>query len=300
MKLFIINGFLGSGKTTFLKNIIQQFQSHRLAVIVNEYGNESIDSISFRSLNLMVNEINNGSIFCSCKSSQFLDELMKLHEQKIEYVFVESSGLSDPYSLGGILTLFQEKIEEELEQIKVITIVDAAILHKIIHTLQLVERQIIVSDIIIMNKIDIASQAFIENATTIARTLNPFAKIIQTSYGKIKKSEISYHRLSTTDLPAQFVTKNLLLDSTTIYFEANDADQLYWFLKELNDKAYRIKGFFNKEYQINSSYNEDVTFTKGNYDVDNYVVFLFNKELLTESIILNKCEEHHIKIKELH
>ena len=42
-KLYLVTGFLGAGKTTFLKNFIRSFEGQRLHIIVNEYGKEGID-----------------------------------------------------------------------------------------------------------------------------------------------------------------------------------------------------------------------------------------------------------------
>ena len=65
-RLYLITGFLGAGKTTFLKQFMKQFSSERMHIIVNEFGKEGIDGELLSELGIALDEINNGSIFCSC------------------------------------------------------------------------------------------------------------------------------------------------------------------------------------------------------------------------------------------
>ena len=63
MKLLVINGFLGSGKTTVLKNILKQSTSSRIAVVINEFGDSSFDSNKLSEMGTFLEEIHHGSIF---------------------------------------------------------------------------------------------------------------------------------------------------------------------------------------------------------------------------------------------
>jgi len=63
--LYIIVGFLGSGKTTFLKNLLPTFENKKIGIIINDFGDESIDSRLFDNSLYRVKEVNKGSIFCS-------------------------------------------------------------------------------------------------------------------------------------------------------------------------------------------------------------------------------------------
>ncbi len=70
-KLYLITGFLGTGKTTFLKKFIWQFDRQKTHIIVNEYGKEGVDGQLLKELGTTLDEINNGSIFCSCRLDKF-------------------------------------------------------------------------------------------------------------------------------------------------------------------------------------------------------------------------------------
>jgi G3E family GTPase len=298
MKIMMVNGFLGSGKTTFLRRLINFFQNQRIAVIVNEYGKESFDAHLYESLEIMIEEINNGSIFCSCKSDQFLNRLIDISSQGIEQVFVESSGLSDPYSIGDILALFEKMTNQKLQEVKTITLVDGSTIYKVIDTLRLVRRQIEVSDILILNKIDLLTEVEKNDVKKLLGKINPFARLIETTYGKVQLEVLDYVRINQLDLPKEKLIKNMVLDTVTVYFENVTLEQLNLLLAQLNNRVYRIKGYVSKTYIVNTQFNQDIE-VRPYVSPYSYLVFLFNKKLITEDNILEVIASLNIKKKEL-
>ena len=83
-RLYLITGFLGAGKTTFLKQFMKQFSSERMHIIVNEFGKEGIDGELLSELGIALDEINNGSIFCSCRLDKFKNVLQ--HTKSLDEV----------------------------------------------------------------------------------------------------------------------------------------------------------------------------------------------------------------------
>lgn len=82
MELYLITGFLGAGKTTFLKNFARQFAGRRLRLIINEFGRAGVDGTLLRELDAALDEISNGSIFCACRLDQFeaaLEQRPRMH-----------------------------------------------------------------------------------------------------------------------------------------------------------------------------------------------------------------------------
>ncbi|WP_343691048.1 cobalamin biosynthesis protein CobW [Chitinophaga sp.] len=99
----IITGFLGSGKTTLIRNLIQHANGRRLAVIVNEFGEMGIDGELIKSCcsnEEDVLELNNGCLCCTVQE-EFLPVMLQLMERKdtIDHIIIETSGLALPKPL---------------------------------------------------------------------------------------------------------------------------------------------------------------------------------------------------------
>ena len=74
--LFLLTGFLGAGKTTFLQRMIDGLRGHKIGIIMNEFGDLSVDGILLREQGMEVCELNQGSVFCSCLKGAFVDSLV--------------------------------------------------------------------------------------------------------------------------------------------------------------------------------------------------------------------------------
>ena len=76
--LLFITGFLGSGKTTLLNRILDEAaaQGKKIGVIINEWGRVNIDSSLIRAKDIEIEELNDGQVFCSCLSGNFLEALV--------------------------------------------------------------------------------------------------------------------------------------------------------------------------------------------------------------------------------
>ena len=101
--LYLLTGFLGAGKTTFLRNILEDLSHEKVGVIMNEFGKIGIDGDIIRKDGLELTEINRGSIFCSCLKLNFAQAMIEMADRDIKYLFVESSGLADPSNIGEIM-----------------------------------------------------------------------------------------------------------------------------------------------------------------------------------------------------
>ncbi|MGL5508791.1 MAG: cobalamin biosynthesis protein CobW [Microcoleaceae cyanobacterium] len=109
----VITGFLGSGKTTMIKNLLTNNQGRRIAVIVNEFGEVGIDGDLLKSCQVCdddnddnnelpnnIIELNNGCLCCTVQEEFFptMRELLKRREQ-IDHILIETSGLALPKPL---------------------------------------------------------------------------------------------------------------------------------------------------------------------------------------------------------
>ncbi|SCP98126.1 CobW family GTP-binding protein [Anaerobium acetethylicum] len=250
IKLYLITGFLGAGKTTFLKNFIKMFSDHRLQIIVNEFGKEGVDGQLLKDVGASLNEINNGSIFCSCRLDRFEEVLVKAIEDKPGMIVIEASGLSDPTNIKKILG--QKDKFSDIEYMGSICLVDARQFPKVYQTATVVKKQIAVSDIILLNKTDLADRDRIREIYEIIGNHRPDIPIFETEYGEIKKEWMDQIRtISGASEKAEMQQRDITLRSYVI--EINPSFTLYNFQKFIEmfiEDTYRIKGFVNLEGRI--------------------------------------------------
>jgi cobalamin biosynthesis protein CobW len=97
----IVTGFLGSGKTTLICGLLKKNPDRRLAILVNEFGEVSVDGALLRTAGegcgAEIHDLPNGCICCTIKDD-FLPVMKQLQSRKreIEHVLIETSGLALP------------------------------------------------------------------------------------------------------------------------------------------------------------------------------------------------------------
>lgn len=243
-RLYLITGFLGAGKTTFLKNMLKTFPNKKIHVIVNEFGKEGVDGELLRETGAALDEINNGSIFCSCRLDKFEEVLSMTLSEKPEIIIVEASGLSDPTNVKKILNR-KEKFPD-VEYMGSICLVDACRFLKVYETATVVKKQLNVSDMILLNKTDLVSKEQISEVCAKICAHRPDIVVHETVYGKLEKQWLKAlsgpaETTEETDImqSADITLRKLLLSIN----ENTDLQTLENFLKMIMDDTFRIKGF---------------------------------------------------------
>lgn len=123
----IVTGFLGSGKTTLIRNLLQNTNGRRLAVIVNEFGEMGIDGELLKSCcsnEEDILELSNGCLCCTVQD-EFLPVMLELMKRKdsIDHIVIETSGLALPKPL---LHAFNwPELKPQITVDAVVTVVDA-------------------------------------------------------------------------------------------------------------------------------------------------------------------------------
>jgi G3E family GTPase len=291
--LIIITGFLGSGKTTFLNNILNSLQSKRIGLIINEFGEINVDAelIDIEN-NSEISEINNGSIFCSCLSGSFINTLAQYKDLDLDYIFVESSGMSRPGSLEKILKSIGDLTEQRFDYSGMICIVDVLNFNDLLKAVNSVREQVAYSDLIMINKIDLAKAQDIEDAVVNIKMINDQAEIVKTSFAEIE-IDVLENIAHVNDLEGVFLKENLFAESVKpenflLKFENEITEQeLDTFLNQIKNKIYRIKGFVKlkgcKTALVNCSRNEvewSLASDKG-IDISKLVVFIDPKKKIS-------------------
>lgn len=185
--LQLVTGFLGSGKTTFLKNYLEEFSgSRKIGIIQNEFSEVNVDSLELKQTNadFKILEINNGSVFCVCLLGSFVESLASFIDQiQPEELIMEASGMSDPLSVGQILQ--SPKLKQKVYLDQVWCLVDALNFLKFSGLQTRVNHQIRIADTIIVNKTDLVD---IQNSelSQLINKLNPFASVVFTTFAKVR------------------------------------------------------------------------------------------------------------------
>ncbi|MEG1027262.1 MAG: GTP-binding protein [Oscillospiraceae bacterium] len=247
IKLYALTGFLGAGKTTVLKTLLENLQQEKIGVIQNEFGKLSIDGEILRNDDIKMVEINKGSIFCSCLKLSFVEALAEMAKQDINYLFVESSGLADPSNMQEILKAVYALAGDAYDFEGAICLVDALHFNEQLEDTQTVSRQLKHCNLAIISKIDLIDTNKLDDVIKKIIQVNPVCKIIQAENGKFDlsflKEDLSVYSWAECEQSlnsAENKPKTLFLNCHKNISKA-DFDE---FLQRIKGDCYRLKGFF--------------------------------------------------------
>jgi G3E family GTPase len=191
----LVVGFLGSGKTTFINNILHGDHGKKIAVIENEFGEVGIDDELLKGGDDLFVEMNNGCICCTMRGD-LVESLEKLLEKtnEFEHIVIEATGMANP---GPIIETFfsSDSLAEKFNLDSVIGLVDCA--HYSLNTNKFEEDeeiaffdQIIFSETILLNKTDLVKEDEVKKIESSVRERNPNAKIFLTENSKIDLEKV--------------------------------------------------------------------------------------------------------------
>jgi G3E family GTPase len=212
MRIIIVGGFLGSGKTTTLLNLGKHLTDNgqKVAIIVNEIGEIGIDGDTITNSGIVTKEITNGCICCTLKINMEYT-LENLNEElNPDTVIIEPTGLAFPNQIKQDLENMDIK---NLSFAPILTLVDGSRFKAEVDQIpKFILTQIEEADILGINKNDIADAENIENTKKFLKDKNPEAKIL--NFSAKHKDENFQNLLNLLDessnkySPAEFEYKN--------------------------------------------------------------------------------------------
>lgn len=181
-QLILLTGFLGSGKTSFLQHFIEyQVQRNRfVAIIQNEIGQTGLDG-KLLDHDYSVTEIDEGCVCCSLAGNLKLAIRQILSSFHPDYIVLETTGLANPYNLLDEISEVNELVRFD----SITTVVDGRNLQDSLDDYEVASNQIKAADILLLNKIDLLTEADIKAARQKLRKVNPTAPILLTTKGDI-------------------------------------------------------------------------------------------------------------------
>ena len=183
--LYLISGFLGSGKTTLLRRMLTEIPDKKVGVLVNEFGGVGIDGTLVERDGMHLVQISNGSIFCSCLKGDFVKTLIGFTKLDVDLLIIENSGLADPSSIHTLLGELSGKVEREYRYRGAICIVDAVSFTRHVRVLTPIQNQVISSNFIMINKIDLVNEKTLEEIRNVIKELNPEAVCCETMFSEV-------------------------------------------------------------------------------------------------------------------
>lgn len=215
----VLSGFLGAGKTTLLNHVLNNREGLKVAVIVNDMSEVNIDAdlvakggADLSRMDETLVEMSNGCICCTLRDDLLREVRSLAAERRFDYLLIESTGIAEPLPVA---TTFEFRDEDGVSLSDVarldtmVTVVDAEHLLKDYSSqdflkdrgevagddderplVGLLVEQIEFADVVVLNKIDVASPGDVAAARAIIRSLNADARIIETYHARVSPRDI--------------------------------------------------------------------------------------------------------------
>ncbi len=259
IKATVVTGFLGSGKTTFINQLLKQHPETQFALVENEFGDVAIDTKLIKGVDAsQMFELKQGCICCTI-TDEFelvLQELV-LRFPHVQHLLIETTGVADPAAV--IRPFFGKELKGIYQYNGTICMVDA------LHFWDSPEKgltlkQLVVADFAVVSKAESLSESKRSTFRKSLQTLNPLSEIVfsgeinQTSFSlesilRKKKSEFDFVSFS--------VVKNQISAKTWFFDKALHKTEfmhrMYYFLDVHKNEIYRAKGilcFRNELYEF--------------------------------------------------
>ncbi len=189
MPVTIITGFLGSGKTTLLNHILSNDHGLKIAVLVNEFGDINIDSQLLVSIDEDKIELTNGCICCTIDNN-LLEAVYKIlqkykpgEKDSIDYMVIETTGVADPLPI--VLQFLGTDLRDLTRLDAILTVVDAETFTPEQYNSEAAKSQLLYSDIILLNKIDLVSTAHVNSLESYIYSIKDYAKVLRSQFGVV-------------------------------------------------------------------------------------------------------------------
>ena len=212
--VLLLTGYLGSGKTTLVNNILNNRKGLRFAVIVNDLGEVNIDADLIQQGGVVGQKdeslvaLQNGCICCTLKMDliEQLSEIIAQH--KFDYIVIEASGICEPEPIAQTIcsmpTLEEKYTRHGLPRLDcVVTVVDALRMQNDFGGKDLVKgkfeeddlenliiQQIEFCNIVLINKASEVPEQELRRIRQLVHTLNPKARILTCDYGNVEFDQI--------------------------------------------------------------------------------------------------------------
>jgi G3E family GTPase len=243
--VLLVTGFLGSGKTTLLRRLATEGSRRRL-FLVNEFSPIDVDGELMRVAGASpVMDIVGGSIFCRCKVTEFVEVLRRargvIAEQAIEELVIEASGMADPRAMETLLR--ETGLANDYRLVRVVTVVDPGRFLKLVGMVPVVEAQIQAADVVLLNKVDLYSEALMAEAEAVLRRSAPTVPVVRVTRCAVSLDDLpDRHRPSPGEEHGATARDPLFATLEIPMEEVGGYERLREALEAVRPYLYRVKG----------------------------------------------------------
>ncbi len=206
-KIDVISGFLGAGKTTFIKKLIQEaYQGEQVVLIENEFGEIGVDAGFLKDAGIEIKEMNSGCICCSLVGD-FASSLAKVVEEyHPDRIVIEPSGVGKLSDVVKAIMDVKEDLAFEINCLSVV--VDAKKAKMYMKNFgEFFNNQIENATTVILSRTQMVSEEKLSATLDLIRELNPNAHVVTTPWDQLDGKDILKVMQNEDDLAAQMMAE---------------------------------------------------------------------------------------------
>ncbi|WP_456279278.1 CobW family GTP-binding protein [Bacillus sp. AK128] len=202
--VYVISGFLGSGKTTILKKMVEDArkQNKKVGLILNELGDVNVEQHMFQEEQMV--ELLNGCICCSIQED-LKGTLKQFIDLPVDLLLIEGTGVANPNEI--VDTLISIDFQDHFELMSIISLIDAgnfldyqSIFSSSKEIRQLLKEQIMSATLLIINKSDLVTPKKLDKVeAAINKLAAANTKLLKSSYGDVPVTELYLKRVQTVN-----------------------------------------------------------------------------------------------------
>lgn len=188
-KIDIISGFLGAGKTTLIRKLIQEaYQNEKLVLIENEFGEIGIDGGFLKDAGIAVKEMNSGCICCSLVGDFAQSLTMVMDEYAPDRIIIEPSGVG---KLSDVIQAVTKLNDERMTLNSYTTVADAKKVKSYSKNFgEFFNNQIAYAKTIVLSRTQLLSQEKLNEVVALLQKQNPKASLIVTPWEELDGAKI--------------------------------------------------------------------------------------------------------------
>jgi len=188
-KIDIYSGFLGAGKTTLIKKMIQEaYRGQKLVLIENEFGQIGIDGGFLQDAGINIKEMNSGCICCSLVGDFGKALTQVIAEYNPDRIVIEPSGVG---KLSDVIAAVNKVTDENVTLGFTVAVVDAGKVKVYSKNFgEFYNNQVQTADTIVLSRTDAISQQKLDTAVAMLREQNPHATIVTTAWDQLTGEQL--------------------------------------------------------------------------------------------------------------